>query len=146
MAVTVLAYVARTSTGDICVEPLAGLSIVTVCTGAMTTEAVVVLPLESFAVTEKFPVLEPAVYRPLFVMVPPVADHVIELLALSDALNCFISPGARLVAEGFTARVATVMFDAAVVIWRVDASSACTSITCDPFDKLTRLSKVLVFC
>jgi hypothetical protein len=42
-------------------------------------------------------------------MVPPVADHVIELLEVSVTENCCIPPGGRLLEGGFTAKDATVI-------------------------------------
>ena len=119
---------------------------VTVCAGAITTEAVVVFPTESFAVTVKVPVVEPAVYSPVLLIVPPVADQVTAVLALSFSVNCCVPPGDKLVAGGFTAKVATVMFAAVVKVWSVAVSLACSSIKCDPFDKVTKLSNTFVLC
>jgi hypothetical protein len=47
-------------------------------------------------------------------MLPPVADQVMDELALSVAVNCCISPEKRLVETGFSAKVATVICDAVV--------------------------------
>jgi hypothetical protein len=117
---------------------------VTVLVGAITTGTLVVLPAESFAVTANVPVVDPAVYSPVLLTVPPVADQVMEELALSLSVNCCVPPGGKLVDGGFTASVATVIFAAEVKICSVLASCACTSSKCTPFDKVTKVSKVLV--
>ena len=95
-------------------EPVWGFSIVTVCFGAITTEDVALFPLESVAVTANLPVVVPAVYRPPLLMLPPVADQVMDELALSVAVNCCMPPEKRLVETGFSAKVATVICDAVV--------------------------------
>ena len=116
----------------------------------IVTVAVPLLPLESVAVTANVPVVEPAVYRPLLVMVPPVADHVTARPALSVAVNCWVPPGRKLVDEGLTVTVTvppvTVIFVADVKTVPVVASFACTSIRCAPFVRLTVVSNTLVLC
>ena len=87
---------------------------VTVCFGAITTEDIALFPLESVAVTANVPVVAPAVYRPPLLMLPPVADQVMDELTLSVAVNCCMPPEKRLVETGFSAKVATVICDAVV--------------------------------
>jgi hypothetical protein len=87
---------------------------VTVCIGAITTEDIALFPLESVAVTANVPVVAPAVYRPPLLILPPVADQVMDELTLSVAVNCCMPPEKRLVETGFSAKVATVICDAVV--------------------------------
>jgi len=85
-----------------------------VCSEAITTDDIVLFPLESAAVTANVPVVVPAAYRPPLLMLPPVADQVMDELALSVAVNCCMPPEKRLVETGFSAKVATVICDAVV--------------------------------
>ena len=119
---------------------------VMVCAAAIATGTVVVFPAESFAVTAKVPVVEPAVYSPVLLILPPVADQVTDVLAVSLSVNCCVPPGGTLVAGGLTAKAATVKFAAVVKVWSVEASLACTSIKCDPFANVTKVSNTFVFC
>jgi len=81
----------------------------------IVTDAVPLLLLESVAVTVNVPVVVPAVYRPLLLIVPPVADQVTGRPALSVAVNCCVLPVCKTTEAGLTVTVpaeppVTVMF------------------------------------
>src|ERR1035437_3800208 len=71
----------------------------------IVTDAVPLLLLESVAVTVKVPVVVPAVYRPLLLIVPPVADQVTGRPALSVAVNCCVPPVGKMTVAGLTVTV-----------------------------------------
>src|SRR5262245_66156299 len=66
----------------------------------IVTRLVSARPAEWVPMTWYVPETVPAVYRPLELMLPPVADHVtgggsvLPLLQVPDAVNCWVPPGA----------------------------------------------------